>query len=706
MKFIENALKSADSITKPRENAHDSTTGKDMQQRSTPSSSASLEPQRAGPLKRATATPSRPAPLPASPALQSESWRTRTGAPQSAAPRQIQPRPPASATFISSGPSAAEQIESIADGSKDDLEVVDFTDMDKFVGVQDRTENTRQSATPAVGTTIMTKPSRPVASDFFEDHEMQESSAVSKVSGYGAWRRKVSQVAEETHVRIVPETKALVVEEGVISEGSKDQHRARESAVSPDSPVTSTKEPLSHQEANGGQTVQLPQSIRSPRNQSFHKESAMSSLDDAMSRIKGVLVGMHAETPKESVATAPADQDLPSSRANLVSPQIPVRLAPKERWVPPALRQRSFDDTDEPREIFLVTILQPPNTPPSTKHIVRLPTVSRQVEYIPKRQLHAFLRPPFQARMDILSFDPPIHDMNRRDLSINDVLFRRPPPGFKGKYKYRVVLPRRRGPKVNVPSLQGKSSGIGAFGRPTVADGAASWRKSVAPIIPAESAAKASGLDTTSRSPPPQTTPPGTNVASIPKSGEANKSDPNSNARPRSQPKMPEGSAVAFLRDSRVDVVEAGVKPLVNFIVGSQLEEVASPASAEKATSKASDGHSGHTLPMNGTSSGDEGTLPSSSSNKAESSDASVKLLLNLHPFPSLTFLFFTRMVVLSPLPAIRVVPLGLGLLWVYPLRIHLHELQTRSRSRLCGRRLPISLTYIPLTPWRALLMT
>ena len=43
--------------------------------------------------------------------------------------------------------------------------------------------------------------------------------------------------------------------------------------------------------------------------------------------------------------------------------------------------------------------------------------------------------------------------------------------------------------------------------------------------------------------------------------------------RTRSQPKMPVGSAVAFYRDSRIDVVEAAPKPLVNFIVGSELEQ-------------------------------------------------------------------------------------------------------------------------------------
>ena len=53
--------------------------------------------------------------------------------------------------------------------------------------------------------------------------------------------------------------------------------------------------------------------------------------------------------------------------------------------------------------------------------------------------------------------------------------------------------------------------------------------------------------------------------------------------RTRSQPKMPVGSAVAFYRDSRIDVVEAAPKPLVNFIVGSELEQTSeAPIEGEK----------------------------------------------------------------------------------------------------------------------------
>ncbi|KAF8887947.1 hypothetical protein CPB84DRAFT_1786485 [Gymnopilus junonius] len=641
VKLIEDAVKSVELSVKPTTDAmaRDPATGKSLPEPLTGTSVTSPDSQHLESSRQAGIIPPRTAPLPTSAGSQSESWRTRTAGLPSAVPRQIQTRPPASATFIPSGPSAIEQVESIAGGSKDDLEVVDFTDMSKFVAVQNTAENASENAVQAsAAPSILTKPPRPVASDFFEDQTTPTTPATASKgagAGFGAWRKKVSQDAR-------PDIRANAIEDHSKSEQSdhpsvvgKEQLRGRDSSFSPDSSMMSTKEPLSYQEVNGGQIVQLPQTVRSPRTQAFYKEAPMSALDDAMSRIKGVLVGMHAETPREIATSGSVDQDVQSLRTNqIATQQAHVRLVPKERWVPPALRQRNFDDADEPREVFLVTVLQPPTTPPPTNHVVRLPTVSRRVDNISKKQLHAFFRPPYQARLDILSFDPPVHDMNRRDLSLNDVLFRRPPPGFKGKFKYRVMLPRRRGPKVNMPSVLAKPNVTGAFGRPTVADGATSWRKSAASsTIQVKSSYNVHEPDTTSCSPPPQSSPPESNAASIPKSSEStSKSDTNTTTRSRSQPKMPEGSGVAFMRDSRIDVVEADTKPLVNFIVGSQLEEAAttdSPkavSSVEDSASKPPDTKSGHSVTLNGlaTSSATsvEDGAPSLTSSKAESSDA------------------------------------------------------------------------------------
>ncbi|KDR84798.1 hypothetical protein GALMADRAFT_53483 [Galerina marginata CBS 339.88] len=600
--------------------------------------------------------PPRPAPLSTSPSVQTESWRARTNP---VSPRQIQPRPPTSANFIASGPSAAEQVESIADGSKDDLEVVDFSDMGKFVGVPDAPESPPASTNDApVATSILARLQRPVASDFFEEPIATEVPiSASKEAGFGAWRRKVSQDTNELpSINMLNDVKKGAAEEtkkadsSFITSGptSQDQAHVREHSFSPDGSATSAKESLNHQDqVHGGQTVHVPQNLnsqRTPRSQTFYKEATMSALDDAMSRIKGVLVGMHAqEVPKETPPSGSADQEMQPTRMNQPPhlPQTPLRFSTKDRWVPPALRPRKYDDTDEPREVFLVTVLQPPRTPSPISHIiVRLPSLSRPVEFISKKQLHAFSRPPYQPRMDILSFDPPVYDMNRRDLSLNDVLFRRPPAAYKGKFKYRVVLPRFRGPKVNMPSLSlTKPNAVGAFGRPTGADGATTWRKAVvSPTSPTSTADLTKDLvelNTTSRSPPPQGSPPEANVTSIPKSNENSptKSEHNPAVRSRSQPKMPEGSAVAFIRDSRIDVVEADTKPLVNFIIGSQLEEPGTSGFQKVALSQkvpASNSIDMKSAPNTGTNgimnslstSSDERT-PSFASTKAESPDPS-----------------------------------------------------------------------------------
>lgn len=554
------------------------------------------------PTRRLSTTTPRPIPVPPSPASQTESWRARANPiPTSPQPRLIQSRPSVSSNFISSGPSAAEQVESIADGSKDELEVVDFSDMGKFVGNSDVSESVPESSKEVPSPVApSSRASRPIASDFFEETTVIESSVSSlKKADFGAWRRKVSQEVTEPPAKL-EDSKSHAVDEIKQADSSssardrvspiKNQLPTREEAFSPDAAAFSTKESPNHHD--GGQTVHLPHNLsaqRTPRTHAFYKETTMSALDDAMSRIKGVLVTMQThESPKEVSPSNSSDQDLQPSRtisSNHPPALMPARTNARDRWVPPHLRPRKFEDGDEPQEVFLVTVLQPPmSPPPAGNSVLRLPSVSRRVPLIGKKQLHGFLRPPFQARMDILSLDPPVPEMSRRDLSLNDVLFRKP-NFYKGKINYRVVLPRRRGPKVNIPSVAPtKTNGVGAFGRPTNADGAATWRN---PVTPSPSKVDfAAELDTTSRSPPPDSTPPGTHVASIPKSNENSptKSESNSAVRPRAQPKMPAGSAVAFRRDSRI--IEADATPMVNFIVGSQLDDVTDPRVSSTPTSQ------------------------------------------------------------------------------------------------------------------------
>ena len=509
--------------------------------------------------------------------LASDSWRVKSNPPPQQPQQQQQIQSRASApTFIAPPPSALEQVEFIADGAQGDLEVVDFSDMGKFVGASEVVEAISDPS-PAVkiNAGVFSRPRRPVASDFFDEPSSSVNNA--KENEFGV-RRKMPQDSIASL-----DGKADVIEHSDVSSQvvllqDNDQSIFLDGSFSTDSTsitsMASTKEPLSHlEQENGGQLVNVPLNLnshRTPRNQGFYKEAAMSALDDAMSRIKGALVGMQVnEVPKDLSQTALSDQE---SRATSTAASLG---ASKERWVPPALRPRNFDQGDEPREVFLVTVCeQLSSTPPAgSSLVVRFPSVSRPMESISKKQLHSFSRFPLPARMDILSFDPPIPDLNRKDLSINSILFRTPLHNFKGKFRYEVALPRSRGPKVPIPAS--KLPGVGAFGRPTVSDGATTWRKSVSsPAKAEENTSPATGQTTMNLSLAPQDQPTEASPTSMPKPNEdlSIKSD-SAPVRTRSQPKMPVGSAVAFYRDSRIDVVEAAPKPLVNFIVGSELEQ-------------------------------------------------------------------------------------------------------------------------------------
>ena len=141
----------------------------------------------------------------------------------------------------------------------------------------------------------------------------------------------------------------------------------------------------------------------------------MSSLDDAMSRIKGAIDVMHNEAEP-----------------------------PKAKWLPPALRPKpAHADFAPPQEVFDVTAIEPPKSPKPAWNIlhVNLPHVIRPVAPPPKTEL-VWPRGQRQPRLEIYSFNPPIDALHRRDTTVNDVLFNRPRI-LRGQPKYFVSLPRR-----------------------------------------------------------------------------------------------------------------------------------------------------------------------------------------------------------------------------------------------------------------------
>ncbi|EAU93442.2 hypothetical protein CC1G_04421 [Coprinopsis cinerea okayama7 len=447
-------------------------------------------------------------------------------------------------------------LDAAVDGVREDLEVVDFADMAKLV-------NGAPAALPSAevpSSQPSTRPPRPVASDFFEDKARPAEVPKPEES---TWRRKPVSVPSKEAEKDAKESSPPSSKVPAPIAPPADQQPA----------PNTTKETISHPELpNGRHPVNLPSPAhphvpRSPRNQTFNKDAGISSLDDAMSRIKGAISNMKAnEGAKEDGSQFPARSGFKSSF--------------RERWVPPALRPKTVGFIDEEHhEVFNVTAEEPPHSPLlDSSPKVALPSTSQRRDPISKRQLHLFHKPPFAARFELLSFVPPVEGMSKRDFSVNTVLFKKP-VFFRGQIKYRVSIPRTRGPRFG----GGPGKLTGTFGKPTVADEAKTWRKPASSqpqqqgtVTNATQSPIDTGLQTMSRSPPPDISAPGQSETNLPKTPTAPtpkvEAQPPA-ARPRA-PKMPAGSAVAFRRDSRIDVVDdQSLKTSVNFIVSDELEE-------------------------------------------------------------------------------------------------------------------------------------
>ncbi|KAJ7456666.1 hypothetical protein FB451DRAFT_1276775 [Mycena latifolia] len=527
-----------------------------------PPTQPSLE-SRPAPPRRISSSGAAGAPA-LSPVETGSSWRSKASPILATVPtpvRQVQPRPPIPS--FASAPSALDQVESLAENSEEELEVVDFSDLGKFIGVtEEETPVPEKELTAAPPT----RPPRPVASDFFDDRpsrspEITPVPAIHEKTNLSTWRRQGAQDSEPTHAQ---------------PDESKDRPRTEASAeasfTSDALPTGSMKDAslsVDHHSLSPAVPVP-PHANRTPRSQPFYKEATMSTLDDVMSRIKGAIDGMQTSERENRPPEVPAAS---VARSSLFLPSPAANLSvhkERERWAPPPSRTRQFDA--EPEEVR-VTGCEPPRSPKPAWNafIVRLPKISEPLEPVNRKQVLLCNRP-MQFRWDVLSFDPPVEGMSRREFTVNEILFRRT-GGFKGKSKYRVVLPNTKttGPRVNIP-MSPRVNGAGAFGRPS-ADGVSTWRK---PLASASANLDSEpGLNTMSRSPPPEL-PSDANVASIPRTDVLTPSkseDVFGPSRSRSQPKMPAGSAVAFYRDSRVDAVEPDTKPSVNFFVSSELED-------------------------------------------------------------------------------------------------------------------------------------
>ncbi|KAK0208481.1 hypothetical protein DFS33DRAFT_1303853 [Desarmillaria ectypa] len=535
---IEDAIKSVDVAAPSTDSTKPSASEKMQLQR--PPSLKGLDRTRQ-PASRRLSIPSS-ASGPASSAL-TTSWRSHaTPLPPSVPPRAATSRN--AQTAQNHGPpfvSALEHVQILAEDPEADLEVIEFSDMGKFVGVPDSPEpKSDQSRFTS------SKPSRPVASDFFDDRPGDFETPPSSKADIDTWRRK----------------------------GSQEEKDAKDSVGASTHPRLPTPTPTQQVHPAPSEIIPSTESIsaqtspsKASKYQSTYSQATMSALDDVMSRIKGALDVIQASD--KDVSTQPSLEPGPEPEPKRPSPPArttsPSNSKTKERWLPPALRSRHLDV--EARETFHSTAPEPPRSPKPAWNTftVKLPKTSIAREAISKKQL-AQLNRVFPVRWDILSFDPPVEGMSRRDFTVIDVLYRKQPT-YKGKNKFRIVLPRAGAhPQMSRESshLGTKGNGAGAFGKPTMADGTSTWRKPGSSTLPTNSLPGPGSSNMVLQSEPPL-------ANSSPLVPSSVKGD---TQRTKPQPKMPAGTSVAFYRDSQVVDADIDAKPLVNFIVTSELEEL------------------------------------------------------------------------------------------------------------------------------------
>ena len=498
------------------------------------------------------------------------SWRSKAPRPSSPAPQETPAEPRVPPPLLH----GVEELVSIS--ADEDLEVVDFSDLGKLVGAP----TTSPSQTQHNGISKSSHPPRPVASDFFDDSQRQPLPPRPKSPS--VWRRKAPiQLVRDV---LAPPSSTNREETGGKPSQDPPAHPAspklfhEKVAHIPASTEDDSTVPSSNQT-----TLPIsPQRLNRPS--MSYREAPMSALDDVISRIKGALDNMQAtesartETAKQvNKETGDASHDAEITKSHSNADGRVYSGVPK--WLPPALKPRRIDFDREDREVFDVTGCEPPRSPIVARNafVVRLPTQPRPVDLLPKRQLHHMNNARWNIRWDILSWDPPVEGMSKKDFSLNDVLFKGH-TSFKSKPRYRVLLPQTRhrylssaavplGPKVNLPS--GSTKSRSPFGRSKV-DDLPSWRRvTVAPSIPETSldAVDADSLDTISCSPPP--TPEAVIAHNILPSVSKVEAVVQ---RPRVQPKMPEGTAVAFYREPPTETIRKESRNTVTFTVVSELD--------------------------------------------------------------------------------------------------------------------------------------
>ena len=598
--------------------------------------------------------PRRPSGPPApTPATSADSWRSKAAPvmPVSTRPPKQQVPPPATRPPLPP-PTRIPELD-LTVQPDENIEVVDFNDLGKLMGASTLPDAPAPSTEPPPTSSVV-RPRRPVASDYFDDRPVEPREPFPSFKpDQPSWRRPVSMstsaaVGEQLRTQTMPIF------------GDDDQPLAHDTGGEIKSPRSPTSAPqlFKRQSSQGDQASSSSTSqsahmspamlaLRSPRMSHF-KEAPMSTLTDTMSRIKGALDGMQSQDFTPVALSREMNEKLPDYRALAASPFSRVKVNEtmtgswrEQRESRPEISHRLVRSM--PKEVFDVTRLAPPRSPKPAWNafVVKLPKESRPRDIISRKQLHFWNLPHPGVRWDILSWDPPVEGMNKRELSRDEIFHRK--NAAKGG-KLRVVLPNTRrvnssvvetdllseslsatsrhalvtaaGVKIRLPSGSLSTRQDAAIPSPTPIErprdsSVPSWRRSAIPLAPLKkhpqnvtsvNTSSPDELNTTSRSPPPEpSTPlpqfanPKSSTPSRPSSTHsATVSLPNLLSSDTKLPlsKRPSGRDVAFFRTSRGDPEADSNKPLPRFTVNSELdsgESVDSTLIKQHTAAKASD---------------------------------------------------------------------------------------------------------------------
>jgi serine/arginine repetitive matrix protein 2 len=462
----------------------------------------------------------------------SDSWRMH------AAPL---PSPP-STTFTKHKLHTADDLDSLSIKEGEVVETFDFSDLGKLIGAPEKTEEEQKPIPPDP----VTAPSIDLV-----DARNREPPIAPK-SDTSAWRRK----PEESHL-----------EPGL--DGSKSG--AVELTINTDGPSTRSSVDQSH--------PPFPPLQRSPRTNTF-REASMNSLDDTLSRIKGALDHMHEPPPPEKKSTTTESQQTRSQPPTPVPPPQTLKPEPPKpsRWLPPALRPKDHVSNPFGSDAEEYVTKLPLPVLPSEVTTVLVPKFSVARGPLTKRQFGLSKCPANGVRWDILTWDPPVEGMSKRDFSLNEVLFRKT-TGIKGRPRPRVNLPRSGNSR-----FRGKSPSTGAFGRPRGGDDAQTWRRSEPLQEVTEVPEPSNALETVSVSPPPvpqeEIKTPNSPVTTTP---QLRVGASENLGRQKAQRKTLVVDDVGFYR-SRTDVPGAEAATAVSFTVSSELDDGSRPDVLEEAT--------------------------------------------------------------------------------------------------------------------------